>query len=151
MVDSKFGFHHPVIVVGCLIEKDGKYLLVKETKEPVKGLWNIPSGKLELGENIVEGVIREVLEETGYKVAVENFLGIYQPKRDGAAYFLLFSGKYEKVTDDFCSDVSEQAWFTSEEIMKFTPEELRSARVKMAISDYEAKIFYPTEIIKEIK
>ena len=33
-----------IIVVGGIIEKDGKYLLVKENRGRWKGTWNIPAG-----------------------------------------------------------------------------------------------------------
>ena len=47
---------------GGLVEKEGKYLFIKRN-----GLWDIPKGKLEKGESIEEGAVREVEEETGVK------------------------------------------------------------------------------------
>ena len=54
-----------IIVVGGIIEKDGKYLLVKENRGRWKGTWNLPAGCLEDQESIIEGACREVFEETG--------------------------------------------------------------------------------------
>lgn len=48
------------IVVGGIIEKDGKFLLVQEGKEECRGKWNIPAGHLEPNETILDGVKREV-------------------------------------------------------------------------------------------
>jgi len=39
-------------------------------------LWTMPGGGLDHGEDPVDGVIREVWEETGYRVEVERLLGI---------------------------------------------------------------------------
>jgi 8-oxo-dGTP diphosphatase len=39
-------------------------LLVERGKEPLKGYWSIPGGIVETGEKLVEGIRREVAEET---------------------------------------------------------------------------------------
>jgi len=54
--------------VGALIFEDGKILLVERGKEPLKGYWSIPGGIVETGEKLVEGIRREVSEETGLDV-----------------------------------------------------------------------------------
>jgi ADP-ribose pyrophosphatase YjhB (NUDIX family) len=45
-----------------------KVLLVRRGHEPLKGQWSLPGGALELGETLQQGVVREVLEETGLMV-----------------------------------------------------------------------------------
>ena len=42
-----------------------RILMVKRAKEPYKGLYNCPGGKLETGESNLEGAYRELFEETG--------------------------------------------------------------------------------------
>jgi ADP-ribose pyrophosphatase YjhB (NUDIX family) len=45
--------------------------------------WSEPGGRLEPGEAPVDGVIREILEETGYRAEVTGFIGAYaSPWRD---------------------------------------------------------------------
>jgi ADP-ribose pyrophosphatase YjhB (NUDIX family) len=46
-----------------------KVLLVRRGQEPLKGEWSLPGGALELVETLQQGVVREVLEETGLMVA----------------------------------------------------------------------------------
>lgn len=53
------------IVIGGLIEKDNKFLLVQEAKENCKGKWNIPAGHIEVNESVIDCLKREVKEETG--------------------------------------------------------------------------------------
>ena len=53
------------VMVGGVIEKEGKFLLVQEAKENCKGKWNLPAGHLEINESIFEGAKREIFEETG--------------------------------------------------------------------------------------
>ena len=47
--------HPPVIVAGGVIEQDGKYLLVQEAKDGCAGQWNLPAGRLDPGETILDG------------------------------------------------------------------------------------------------
>ena len=63
------------IVVGTPV-KDGKCLLIRRTKEPYKGYWSIPGGKLEYGEHIPEAVEREIREETGMAVRFAGLKGV---------------------------------------------------------------------------
>ncbi len=59
----------PIIGVGAVVIDEGKVLLVRRGQEPLKGEWSLPGGALELGETLEQGVVREVLEETGLTVA----------------------------------------------------------------------------------
>ena len=42
-----------------------RYLLVQRGKEPNKGMWSLPGGKIELGEKTLDAAKRELMEETG--------------------------------------------------------------------------------------
>jgi ADP-ribose pyrophosphatase YjhB (NUDIX family) len=55
----------PLVGVGAVVFDDGRVLLVRRGREPLKGHWSLPGGMLELGESLVEGVVREIREETG--------------------------------------------------------------------------------------
>lgn len=58
----------PLVGVGAVIVQDGRVLLVRRGSEPLKGHWTLPGGVLEIGESLLEGVVREVREETGLVV-----------------------------------------------------------------------------------
>lgn len=62
------------IVAGCIIKRDNKILMVQEAKEKYYGQWNFPAGHIEDGENMLEGAIREVKEETGCDVKLTGVL-----------------------------------------------------------------------------
>ena len=65
---------HPVVAVGAIIVDGTRVVLVKRGKEPLKGRWSLPGGRLELGEALEAATVREAKEETGLDVAIEAFV-----------------------------------------------------------------------------
>ena len=65
-----------MIVVGGVIKKDNKYLLIQEGQECCKGKWNLPAGILEINENVFDGAKREIYEECGYEVEIDGIATI---------------------------------------------------------------------------
>lgn len=63
---------YQIRVTGLLIE-NGKLLLVKQKVSPNRS-WSLPGGRLEYGETLEEGIIRELYEETGLNVKVIKLL-----------------------------------------------------------------------------
>jgi 8-oxo-dGTP diphosphatase len=68
---------------GVLVE-DLKVLLVRRKNPPYEGMYALPGGFLEYGEESVEDtVVREVEEETGLRTSVQKVVGVYsRPDRD---------------------------------------------------------------------
>ena len=61
-----------VRITGVLIEND-EILLVKQ-KLSDKRNWSLPGGRLECGETISQGIVREMKEETGLDVEIDKLL-----------------------------------------------------------------------------
>lgn len=70
----------PKIVTVCsnLIEKENNFLVVRETKDIAKNLYNFPSGTLENNESLVECATREAKEETGLTVIPKKIVSVFQ-------------------------------------------------------------------------
>jgi 8-oxo-dGTP diphosphatase len=71
--------HYPVrphVGIGVLLVRDEKLLLVKRKYAPDAGMWSIPGGHLELGEEVKRAAVRECEEETGFKTKVTKLAGI---------------------------------------------------------------------------
>jgi ADP-ribose pyrophosphatase YjhB (NUDIX family) len=61
-----------VAVSALVFDERQRVLLFKHTYRKLE--WGLPAGALEYGEQPVEGILREFLEETGMKIAVERLL-----------------------------------------------------------------------------
>ena len=108
-----------VVVAGGIIEKNGKYLLVKENKEKCKGKWNIPAGRVEDNENIINGAKREIFEETGCKVKINGILEISNQILENVD-LLVFIFDALLIEENIRSDgeeISDVNWFSYEEIL----------------------------------
>lgn len=106
------------VIVGGLIKKDNKYLLIQEGKEVCRGLWNSPGGRLENGESIIEGAIREIKEECGLDVNVLGLLNVTHLVMDDNDR-VIFNFLTEPINDDIKIDneeIIDAKWFTYEEI-----------------------------------
>lgn len=55
-----------------------KFLLVQEKKAKTYGLWNLPTDHVDEGESLEATTIREVYEETGYRVSLESTIYLEQ-------------------------------------------------------------------------
>jgi 8-oxo-dGTP diphosphatase len=134
-------------VVGAIIEKDGKILLVKEAaKDNDGGKWSHPAGWIDIGEHPAKAAQREVLEETGYEWDPVNLLGISSlVRKDAEAYLgalphaikLIFRGKITNETQHpLHDDVTETNWFTPQEIYAMDGNTLRDVDIKQMVKDY---------------
>ncbi len=66
----------PQVAVGAVALRYGEeILLVRRGRGPGAGLWSVPGGRVQFGEDLHEAVVREVREETELEVVVERFLG----------------------------------------------------------------------------
>lgn len=149
-------------VVGAMIEKDGKFLLVKEkglkgSKHPDIGKWNHPAGWLDVGENPIDGAKREAEEETGFQFIPTHILGVYSLVRrdilkiNGDIHHpikIIFLGKISDAREkELADDISETKWFTPEEIENMDSKNLRDPDIKTMVKDYLFGKKYPLDLI----
>ena len=59
-----------------MFDPDGRILLVRRANEPGRGLWSVPGGRVEPGEDDHAAVVRELAEETGLTVRPGRLVGI---------------------------------------------------------------------------
>jgi 8-oxo-dGTP diphosphatase len=68
----------PMVGVGGVVIRDQRALLIRRGSAPLEGEWSIPGGMLEIGETILEGVQRELLEETAIEVRVLDLIEVFE-------------------------------------------------------------------------
>jgi ADP-ribose pyrophosphatase YjhB (NUDIX family) len=62
--------------VGALVyDEQHRLLVIQRANEPGRGLWSLPGGRVEPGEDDFTAVAREVAEETGLEVEVGELVG----------------------------------------------------------------------------
>ncbi len=145
-------------VVGAIIEKDGKILLVKEAHGTDKGKWSHPAGWIDVGEDPIKAAAREVLEETGLKWQPTHLLGVYSLVRQDAAeevgglphaIKLIFKGQQlSGAQQPLADDITETRWFTLDEIQSMGRDQLRDQDIKQMVKDYFAGQELPLGSIK---
>lgn len=74
----------PAVGVGAVLIHEGRVLLIKRGKEPLRGRWVVPGGTVEAGETLEHALVREVQEETGLVVRpIEVVLVFDRIEREG--------------------------------------------------------------------
>lgn len=66
----------PVVGVGVVVWKDGRALMIRRGKSPMRGRWSLPGGRQEIGETVREAAVREVREETGVEIRLGALLDV---------------------------------------------------------------------------
>ncbi|MXX81664.1 MAG: NUDIX hydrolase [Chloroflexi bacterium] len=70
-------FDPKVAVVVLATDEHGRLLYVRRNHEPAMYEWAWPSGFVDAGERVEDAAVREVREETGVEVEVEELLGVW--------------------------------------------------------------------------
>jgi len=74
-------YQNPKVVVGSVVEHQGRILLCRRAIPPRVGYWTIPAGYLELNEAAEDGARREAWEEATADIAIDQLLAVYTIER----------------------------------------------------------------------
>jgi 8-oxo-dGTP diphosphatase len=105
----------------ALCVDNGRVLLARRAIQPFQAFWDIPGGFLEEGEDPLDGVRRELREETGLEIEPERFLGIWMDRYGGdstaeATLNLYWTARVVGGEAAPADDVSELRWFHRDEL-----------------------------------
>ncbi len=106
-------FVDPKVAAGVLVISDARVLLVRRVNEPYRGMWTLPAGFVNGGEDPAEAAARECLEETGLSVRVTRLFDIVSGREHprGADFIIVYQAEVisgEMKPDD---DADAVEWF----------------------------------------
>jgi ADP-ribose pyrophosphatase YjhB (NUDIX family) len=107
---------------GVCTDQTGRVLLARRAFDPWAGYWSLPGGFLEEGEEPIEGLIREVREETGLDVEPTAFIGHFIGEYDDGTvnkHILIMAWRVRRIGGHAHSADGENVelrWFAPTEI-----------------------------------
>lgn len=117
--DSRWYPRHPMVAVHPIVFKGEQIVLIKRAKEPSKGKWSLPGGRIEIGETIYEAAKREILEECSIEINIERLFDIGEsiiPDAEGRTsyHFVIIYLLARYNTGDIKAGLDEAdiGWFT---------------------------------------
>lgn len=141
----------PDLTVAAIVERNGEFLLVEE-RVANRMVINQPAGHVERGEQLIDAVIRETLEETAWTFVPHALIGVYLwDQIDRQRSYLRFA---------FCGEIThhdphrpldrgiERTLWLGREQLQARSAQLRSPMVLDCINDYLAGRRYPLEVLK---
>ena len=114
-------YRSPSPTAGCVIVSNGKALITKRARDPEKGRFDIPGGFLHAGEEVLDGLRREIREELGIDidVGINDLRQITPHKYGDEGDYTLAMGFLARIAsgDPHASDdVEEMRWVALNEI-----------------------------------
>lgn len=108
----------PRIGSAAVIIQDGKVLLGKRAKDPGRGQWILPGGKIEPFESIASAVKREMREETGLEVELGEQIGAFELINQPTQHRIIVYTYARPIGGSLhaADDVSELRYFSKDEL-----------------------------------
>lgn len=109
----------PIACVGVVCRKGDEVLLVKRGREPLKGRWSIPGGKMDFGETVREAALRELKEETGVEARITRLIDVVDSVMGDRHYVLIdFEAEWESGEPVAADDADAAEFVPVEEAMQ---------------------------------
>ena len=106
-------FIDPKVAAAIIVESDGRVLLARRVNEPFRGLWSLPAGFVNGGEDPAEAAARECLEETGIRVRVTRVFDIIAGREHprGADFIIIYVADFPSGEVIAGDDADAAEWF----------------------------------------
>ena len=69
----------PIVAASVAVVRDGRALIARRARAPLKGVYSLPGGAVEVGETLRQAAARELFEETGLEVDPVFFIDHVEP------------------------------------------------------------------------
>ncbi|HEU4487313.1 MAG TPA: NUDIX hydrolase [Povalibacter sp.] len=143
----------PDLTVAAIVERDGEFLLVEERVGNAM-VFNQPAGHVERGEDLIQAVIREALEETAWTFRPVALTGVYlwdQPEKQRSFLRFTFCGHVTQhdPTRRLDRGIDRALWMNRAQIVARSTR-LRSPMVLRCIDDYIEGRRYPLDVVQHL-
>jgi len=111
-------FIDPKVAAAVLVEEGSSVLLVRRANEPFRGLWTLPAGFVNGGEDPAEAAMRECLEETGLSVRITGVLEVIagQEHERGADFIIVYHAELVSGELSPADDADAAEWFARDQL-----------------------------------
>lgn len=137
----------------CVIQRGEHYLMVEEQRGGPHSVFNQPAGHIEPGEGPMTAILREVQEETAWRVSLTRYLGLYVFHTDDGQTFhshAFIAEPLHQLDLALDPDIVATHWLTLEQLHELDRQSrLRSPLVIKRIEDALSGPYYPLEVIRE--
>lgn len=106
-------FPDPKVASAVLVERDGRVLLGRRAGDPQRGLWTLPAGFVDAGEDPAAAARRECLEETGLEVRITGLVDVLsgQEHPRGAHIFIVYRAEITGGALRAADDIDDVGFF----------------------------------------
>ncbi|PCN44572.1 NUDIX hydrolase [Brevibacillus laterosporus] len=119
-------------MVSTVIAHEDQCLLIREDREELGSVWNIPSGIVQAGEKIMDAAVKRVAEKTGLQVELTSLSGIYQfvdETKDSVVCNVFTATVNEGTIQIDGTKIREAKWFRFTEIEQLDDDSLYQAHL----------------------
>jgi 8-oxo-dGTP diphosphatase len=129
---------HILAATGFVRDGSGRVLLVRVASRG----WEMPGGRVEEGEDLVSGVVREVEEESSCRVEVRRLIAVYSKVSEPSMALHLFAcehaGGEPRAREEA---VPEAGWFAEEDARRMVTHAPSAQRLADALAARDGVVY----------
>ena len=143
-----------IVAVGGIVENEQEEILLVKTQH---GGWVYPGGQVEVGENLIDALVREVKEESGIDIEVSQLIGTYSNTGIHKWYDEVTDVPTKVMFDFVCNPIggtlstseetSESCWVKKERVLEFITAPAIRTRYE-AYESFNGKVKYMEYVTK---
>jgi 8-oxo-dGTP diphosphatase len=101
----------PILAASVCLRQGNEVLLVQRGKEPGKGKWAFPGGKVQWGETAAQAALRELHEEAGISARIGHLIGLYEVIDSDTHYAIAcYLASHPRGKPQASSDAADARW-----------------------------------------
>lgn len=116
--------------VGLIIKETGGKILLEKRRD--SGMWGLPGGGIEPGENVIGAAVREAKEETGLNIQTGDIVGVYSEPGEGRVVTYEDNGDIRHLVDIVLAA------------------EIISGEIEMSEESLDLRFFHPDDFPRDI-